>query len=50
MAHPVLIVDDSGFMRNIVKQILAVDEELEVGHLSAAQRIRLRGTGTTVEG
>lgn len=30
MTHPVLIVDDSGFMRNIVKQILAVDEELEV--------------------
>lgn len=30
MAHPVLIVDDFGFMRNIVKQILAVDEELEV--------------------
>jgi len=30
MAHGVLIVDDSGFMRNIVKQILAVDEELEI--------------------
>jgi two-component system, chemotaxis family, protein-glutamate methylesterase/glutaminase len=30
MAHRVLIVDDSSFMRNIVKQIIAVDEELEV--------------------
>lgn len=30
MAHRVLIVDDSGFMRNIVKQIIAVDDELEV--------------------
>lgn len=30
MAHPVLIVDDSGFMRNIIKQILVVDDELEV--------------------
>ncbi|HEY1736549.1 MAG TPA: response regulator [Methylovirgula sp.] len=30
MAHRVLIVDDSGFMRNIVKQILVVDEDLEV--------------------
>src|SRR5579863_9271474 len=30
MPYRVLIVDDSGFMRNIVKQILAVDEELEV--------------------
>lgn len=30
MAHPVLIVDDSGFMRNIIKQILAVDDELTV--------------------
>jgi two-component system chemotaxis response regulator CheB len=30
MPHPVLIVDDSGFMRNIIKQILSVDEELEV--------------------
>lgn len=30
MAHGVLIVDDSGFMRNIIKQILAVDEDLEI--------------------
>ena len=30
MAHRVLIVDDSGFMRNIIKQIIAVDDELEV--------------------
>jgi two-component system chemotaxis response regulator CheB len=30
MAHRVLIVDDSGFMRNIIKQIIAVDGELEV--------------------
>jgi two-component system, chemotaxis family, protein-glutamate methylesterase/glutaminase len=30
MPHRVLIVDDSGFMRNIVKQILVVDDELEV--------------------
>ncbi len=30
MPHPVLIVDDSGFMRNIIKQILVVDDELEV--------------------
>lgn len=30
MAHRILIVDDSGFMRNIIKQILAVDEELEI--------------------
>jgi two-component system chemotaxis response regulator CheB len=30
MAHRVLIVDDSGFMRNIVKQILAVDDDLVV--------------------
>ncbi|MEI9981873.1 MAG: response regulator [Aliidongia sp.] len=30
MAHRVLIVDDSGFMRNIVKQIIAVDDDLEV--------------------
>ena len=30
MPHPVLIVDDSGFMRNIIKQILAVDDELEI--------------------
>jgi len=30
MAHRVLIVDDSGFMRNIVKQIITVDDELEV--------------------
>jgi two-component system, chemotaxis family, protein-glutamate methylesterase/glutaminase len=30
MPHPVLIVDDSGFMRNVIKQILAVDDELEV--------------------
>ncbi len=30
MAHRVLIVDDSGFMRNIIKQILVVDDELEV--------------------
>src|ERR1700722_5881781 len=30
MAHRVLIVDDSSFMRNIIKQIIAVDDELEV--------------------
>lgn len=30
MAHRVLVVDDSGFMRNIVKQILAVDDEIEI--------------------
>jgi two-component system, chemotaxis family, protein-glutamate methylesterase/glutaminase len=30
MAQRVLIVDDSGFMRNIIKQILAVDEDFEV--------------------
>jgi two-component system chemotaxis response regulator CheB len=30
MAHRVLIVDDSSFMRNIIKQIVAVDDELEV--------------------
>jgi two-component system, chemotaxis family, protein-glutamate methylesterase/glutaminase len=30
MLGRVLIVDDSGFMRNIVKQILVVDDELEV--------------------
>jgi|SRR5580658_580765 two-component system chemotaxis response regulator CheB len=30
MAHRVLIVDDSGFMRNIIKQIIAVDDDLEV--------------------
>jgi two-component system, chemotaxis family, protein-glutamate methylesterase/glutaminase len=30
MPGRVLIVDDSGFMRNIVKQILVVDDELEV--------------------
>ncbi|MGA3302741.1 MAG: response regulator [Methylovirgula sp.] len=30
MVHRVLIVDDSGFMRNIVKQILVVDEDLEI--------------------
>jgi len=30
MAHRILIVDDSGFMRNIIKQILVVDEDLEV--------------------
>jgi two-component system, chemotaxis family, protein-glutamate methylesterase/glutaminase len=30
MTHRVLIVDDSGFMRNIIKQILTVDEDLEI--------------------
>jgi two-component system chemotaxis response regulator CheB len=30
MTHRILIVDDSGFMRNIIKQILAVDSELEI--------------------
>jgi two-component system, chemotaxis family, protein-glutamate methylesterase/glutaminase len=30
MAHRVLIVDDSGLMRNMIKQIIAVDDELEV--------------------
>jgi two-component system chemotaxis response regulator CheB len=30
MAHRILIVDDSSFMRNIIKQIIAVDDELEV--------------------
>ncbi len=30
MAHPILIVDDSGFMRNIIRQILAVDPDLEI--------------------
>ena len=30
MAHPILIVDDSGFMRNIIKQILTVDPDLEI--------------------
>lgn len=30
MGHRVLIVDDSSFMRNIIKQIIAVDDELAV--------------------
>jgi two-component system chemotaxis response regulator CheB len=30
MAYRVLIVDDSGLMRNMIKQIIAVDDELEV--------------------
>ena len=30
MAHTVLIVDDSGLMRNTIRQIIAVDPELEV--------------------
>src|SRR2546421_10001021 len=30
MAHRVLIVDDSGLMRNMIKQIIAVDDDLEV--------------------
>ena len=30
MPSGVLIVDDSGFMRNVIKQILAVDPELDV--------------------
>jgi two-component system chemotaxis response regulator CheB len=30
MGYPILIVDDSGFMRNVIKQILAVDPDLEV--------------------
>lgn len=30
MAHRVLIVDDSGFMRNIIKQIISVDDEFEI--------------------
>lgn len=30
MPRPVLIVDDSSFMRNVIKQILVVDDELEV--------------------
>ena len=30
MAHRVLIVDDSGLMRNMIKQIIAVDDELEI--------------------
>jgi two-component system chemotaxis response regulator CheB len=30
MSHTVLIVDDSGLMRNTIRQIIAVDPELEV--------------------
>ncbi len=30
MANPILIVDDSGFMRNIIRQILTVDPDLEI--------------------
>jgi two-component system chemotaxis response regulator CheB len=30
MPHSVLIVDDSGLMRNTIRQIIAVDPELEV--------------------
>jgi len=30
MTHSVLIVDDSGLMRNTIRQIIAVDPELEV--------------------
>ena len=29
MPHRLLIVDDSGLMRNMIKQIIAVDGELE---------------------
>src|ERR1700758_3110976 len=30
MPHSVLIVDDSGLMRNTIRQIVAIDPELEV--------------------
>jgi two-component system, chemotaxis family, protein-glutamate methylesterase/glutaminase len=30
MSHSVLIVDDSGFMRNIIRQILTVDSDIEI--------------------
>jgi two-component system, chemotaxis family, protein-glutamate methylesterase/glutaminase len=30
MSRRILIVDDSSFMRNVIKQILVVDDELEV--------------------
>ena len=44
MAHRVLIVDDSGFMRNIIKQIIAVDDELEVaGEAESAGHAMARG-------